>query len=108
MVHIIHKIEGILLSKVYRFKSMIKSKIFKKKHLLPKMVQNLTFLAFSKVQKLTLKVLKDLKQKRCVMKHLNVPNFCYFKNDQDFMVKKAKFSKRKKILHSLLYFHSKT
>ena len=69
---------------------MKETKSFKKKYFPnKKLLQDLTFSVKSKNKHKNF--LKHLKQKRCVIRRLNVPNFCYFSNkNQVNMVKNAK------------------
>ena len=48
------------------------------------------YILFVKVQKWTSKFVKTRKQKRCTLRRLNVPNFCYVQKQSGFKGKNAK------------------
>ena len=78
--------------KVYRFIWIIENKILKKKHFPAKIcLVEALFLPLVKAKNQLQNFGKHLKQKRCEIKCLNVPNFWYYK-------KKKKILKAEKVL----------
>ena len=71
--------QGILWLKVYRFIWMKEKKILKKIFFSAKIVSGQAlFPSLVKAKNQHQNFEKHLKQKRCAIRRLNVPNFCYF------------------------------